>query len=407
MGASRRRANTRFPIGNTSDHEIIEVLSVARWQTVVDFLLLAVAFYVMLSWARSARALRIALGIVGLHALALLARQLDLIITSWLLDLLAILAVVLLLLVFQPELRRVFMGLDSALHGFPRARSASLENAREIAQACFDLAPLHVGALIVVVCQDSIGELLEGGVSLEAAVSSKLLKAIFQKESPLHDGAVIIEKDRISKANVVLPLTHRPDVPAFYGTRHRAAMGLAERCDAKVIVVSEERGQVSLMQGKAIYHLERPAQLIEAVEGLNRGDRESMGIRARRAIFANLPLKLGALGLASLIWSMSFLAAGTTIRSVTVPIEFSNVPAGMQIADQSTDTVEVQVRGSPWVMDSVNLVNQIARFNLGNLSPGRHQLALATGNLELPPGVIMDHATPARITVQLVRSGSP
>jgi hypothetical protein len=78
----------------------------------------------------------------------------------------------------------------------------------------------------------------------------------------------------------------------------------------------------------------------------------------------------------------------------------------MQIADQSTDTVEVQVRGSPWVMDSVNLVNQIARFNLGNLSPGRHQLAPATGNLELPPGIIMDHATPARITVQLVRSGA-
>lgn len=221
------------------------MLTFARWQTVVDFLFLAVAFYVMLRWARSARALRIALGIVGLHALALLARQLDLVVTSWLLDFLSILAVVLLLLVFQPELRRVFMGLDSALRRFPRVRSASMQNNQEIAEACFDLAPARVGALIVIVGRDSIGELLEGGVSLGADISSKLLKAIFQKESPLHDGAVIIEKDRISKANVVLPLTHRPDVPAFYGTRHRAAMGLAERCDALVMAVSEERGQVS------------------------------------------------------------------------------------------------------------------------------------------------------------------
>lgn len=383
------------------------MLTFARWQTVVDFLVLAVAFYAMLRWVRSTRALRIALGVVGLYALALLARQLDLVITSWLLEFLAILSVVLLLLVFQPELRRVFMGLDSALRRLPPAGSASLQHHREIAEACFDLAPAHVGALIVIVRRDSIGELLEGGVSLRADISTKLLRAIFQKESPLHDGAVIIERDRISKANVVLPLTHRQDVPVFYGTRHRAALGLAERCDALVVAVSEERGQVSLMQGKAIHHVESPAKLIEALQGLRSGDRESAGTRVRRALFANLPLKLGALGLASLIWSISFLASGTTIRTVSVPIEFSDVPPGMEIAEQSADTVEIQVRGSPWIMDSVNLGDLMVRFNLGNLGPGWHKLALAPGTLGLPPGVIVDHTAPARILIRLARAGPP
>jgi uncharacterized protein (TIGR00159 family) len=388
-------------------HENIEVMSFARWQTVVDFLVLAVVFYVMLRWARSARALRIALGVVGLHALALLARELDLVITSWLLDFLAILAVVLLLLVFQPELRRVFMGLDSALRRSPHALPTSLPYSREIAEACFDLAPAHVGALIVIVLKDSIGELLEGGSSVDADISSKLLRAIFQKESPLHDGAVIVERGRISKANVVLPLTHRRDVPEFYGTRHRAAMGLAERCDALVLVVSEERGQVSLMRGNTIHHFADQTKLIEALQVSSSGKRESVETRIRRVFLANLPLKLGALGLASLIWSMSFLAAGTTIRTVTVPIEFSSVPTGMEIAEQSVDTVDVQVRGSRWVMDSLSLGNLIARFTLGDLGPGWHKLALASGTLDLPPGVILDRTTPARVLVRLTRAGAP
>ena len=184
-------------------------------------------------------------------------------------------------------------------------------------------------------------------------------------------------------------------------------MGLAERSDALVMVVSEERGQVSLMQGKAIHLAQDPAELIGALQSTSSGDRESAHTHVRRILFDNLPLKLGALGLAALIWSMSFLAAGTTIRTVNVPVEFSNVPTGMEIAEQSADTVEVQVRGSPWVMDSVNLGNLIARFNLGSLGPGWHKLALASGALDLPPGVIMDHTNPARMLVRIARAGPP
>jgi hypothetical protein len=217
---------------------------------------------------------------------------------------------------------------------------------------------------------------------------------------------VIIEGDRISKAAVVLPLTHRPDVPGFYGTRHRAALGLAERCDALVIAVSEERGQVSLIQGKAIQDVD-PARLLEALQDATGSDRERVGTRIRRAVLANGPLKLGALGLASVIWSMSFLASGTTIRTVSVPIEFSNVPRGMEIAEQSADTIEVQVRGSPWIMDSVNLGALIARFTLGKLDPGWHTLTLGPGMLDVPPGVIVVRATPARILVRLAPTQAP
>jgi len=298
------------------------------------------------------------------------------------------------------------MNLDSVFRRLPLARTIPVQHYREVAAASFELASACVGALIVIVQKDSITELLEGGVTLGAEISVKLLKAIFQKDSPLHDGAVIIERDRIVKANVVLPLTHRPDVPLFYGTRHRAAMGLAERSDALIVVVSEERGHVTLMEGKGIYEMESVVDLIAALENLGSGKRETPGTRIRRALFSNPALKLGAIGLASLIWSMSFLASGTTIRTISVPIEFSNVPPGMEIAQQSVDELELQVRGSPWIMDSVNLGNRIARFNLGNMGPGWHQLALVPSTLNLPPGVIVDQATPSKIRVRLARPGS-
>jgi len=378
-----------------------------RWQSVVDFLVLAAAFYALLRWAHSTRALRIGLGVAGIHALALLARRLDLVITSWVLDSAAVLAILLLLLIFQPELRAAFMQLDRALRYWPRPPSGRLQSNRAISDAAFDLARDGLGALLVMVRRDAIGELLDGGVALEAKISPELLKAIFQKTSPLHDGAVVIDGDRVVKAGVVLPLTQRSNIAGYYGTRHRAGMGLAERCDAVVTVVSEERAEVSLMLGQEIRLQPDPAQLREALEKLRNLSPGSPANPVSRILFANLRLKLGAAALAGLFWAMSFLAAGTTIRSVTVPIEFSNVPVGMQISDQSVDNLEIQLRGSPWVIDSVSPDRLVARFNLGRLRAGWNTLQLAPGTLDLPPGVFVDRVTPGRIRVFAVGGKAP
>ncbi len=383
------------------------MLRALSWQIVADFLVLAVAFYALLRWARTARAMRIALGVVGLHALALLARRLDLVVTSWVLDAAAILAVLVLLLIFQPELRRAFMRLDSALKRWPRPAKAGNQTSRAIASSSFALAQEHVGALLVIVRRDTIGELLDGGVTIGAAISPELLEAIFQKSSPLHDGAVIIEGDRLTRANAVLPLTQRRDVPTFYGTRHRAAMGLAERCDALVVAVSEERAEVTLMGAGSIRHMSDAAQFAAILEGLLSPARETMGARLHRFFFANLGLKFAALGLAGMFWWTSFLASGTTIRTLSVPIEFSNVPSGMEVAGQSADTLDVQVRGSPWIMDSVSLGKLVGGFDLGGLHPGWYSLRLQPRSLDLPPGIAVDRVTPETIRVQVAPLQTP
>jgi len=383
------------------------MLPVVRWQTITDFLVLAVALYALLRWARSTRAMRIALGVVGLHALALLARRLDLVVTSWVLDASAILAILVLLLIFQPELRRAFMRLDSTLKRWPRPAVVGQQTSRAIANAAFELARGQLGALMVIVRRDSINELIEGGVAMGATISSELLEAIFQKLSPLHDGAAIIEGDRLVRANTVLPLTQRREVPSFYGTRHRAALGLAERCDALVVAVSEERGEVTLLDNKRILHMADREQFAAALEGLLSPARVRSAARLRRLFSANLGLKFASVGLAGLIWGMSFLASGTTIRAVSVPIEFSNVPSGMEVTGQSAEELEVQVRGSPWIMDSISLGRLVGRFDLGSFHPGWYTLRFQPESLHLPPGIVVDRVTPATIRVQVTFSQTP
>ncbi len=327
-------------------------------------------------------------------------KQADLLITSWLLDGLAGLTVLLILIVFQPELRRMVLDLDGVVRHLRHLWGGSPQQAATITEACFGLAAAHLGALLVLVRRDAIRELLDGGVTLQAEMSAPLLIAIFQKDSPLHDGAVIIERERITRANVVLPLTQRREVPGAYGTRHRAGMGLAERCDALLIVVSEERGTVTVMDGPVAREVD-PAELRDALQHATRPVGEPLAARFRPAAWADLPLMLGALGLTAMLWSLSFVVTGATVRTVSVPIAFRNVPVGLELAEQSTDMLDLQVRGRPVLVDALNPDRLIAHVDLGALGPGQHTLPLTPRVLALPPGVAVVRTTPASLRVRL------
>jgi DNA integrity scanning protein DisA with diadenylate cyclase activity len=323
------------------------------------------------------------------------------VITSWVLDGAAILAIVLLVLVFQPELRRSFMRLDGVLSWRWRGDARLTETYQSLSRAAFHLAAESVGALVVLERRNSVGELVGDGLTLDAEVSSQILEAIFQKTSPVHDGAVVVRGDRIAKVGGVLPLTERDRVPSYYGTRHRAAMGLAERCDALLIVVSEERGEVTLMEGRRNVGVDDGQKLALMLESLCSRPAADLGSRLRHTLFANAGVKFAALGLAALIWSASFLGTGTTVRTVSVPVELDGVPRGMEVSLPSPDRLEVQVRGGSWMMDSVGLTRLVARFNLAGKPAGSLALPVNASDVELPPGIIMVRVVPALITVRL------
>jgi hypothetical protein len=295
------------------------------------------------------------------------------------------------------------MRLDSILSWRPGAASRLVETYHSISAAAFRLAADSIGALIVIVRRDSVAEIVSDGITLDAAVSPELLEAIFQKTSPAHDGAVIVRGDHIVRASAVLPLTERERVPSYYGTRHRAAMGLADRSDALVVVVSEERGEVTLMESRRVLRVDHQDKLTQVLEKLSARPAESIGSRIRQLFLVNAGVKLAALLLAAAIWSTSFVTTGRTVRTVTVPVEFVGVPAGMDISVPSADHLEVQVRGSAWVMDSVSLTRLVAHFNLRRAHPGIVNLPVNAHNLNLPPGMVMERVSPGSITVRLTK----
>ena len=137
-----------------------------------------------------------------------------------------------------------------------------------------------------------------------------------------------------------------------------------------MVVVSEGRGEITLMQGQDMRRVSTPEELLECLKGT--ADRASVPRRRLREIlFGNAGLKLAAVGLATLYWTFSFLPIGTSIRAVLVPVEFTNIPSGMEIEEQSAAAVEIRLRASAWLFDSIDLARIVARFDLSETQGGR------------------------------------
>ena len=231
-----------------------------RWQHVVDFVVLALSIYLLLRWSRDARALRVTIGVLALEAAALVAGQLHLLITVWVLHAAAVGSGVILIVLFQPELRYALNTLEVVLKRSDRR--GSLSQALDVVSgAAFSLAAARRGALVVLTRHDPVTELVSGGVPLGGRLSPEILEAVFRKVSPVHDGATIVDGEQITRVGALLPLSHNDKLPSEWGTRHRAGMGIAERSDAVVVVASEERGDVTVMHDGTFRRVNSAAEM--------------------------------------------------------------------------------------------------------------------------------------------------
>ena len=227
---------------------------------VVEILIIAVIVYEIMLWIKNTKAWMLLRGIIMLGMFILLAwifqMHTILFLAGQCISVLATAAVV----VFQPELRRALeklgeKNLFSNINLFDRNkdnRRFSDETADGIVRACFEMGSVCTGALIVVEQAIQLSEYEMTGIELDCKVSSQVLINIFEHNTPLHDGAVIIRGDRITSATCYLPLSDNMSISKDLGTRHRAALGMSEVCDALVIVVSEETGMVSVAMGGSL-----------------------------------------------------------------------------------------------------------------------------------------------------------
>ena len=219
---------------------------------VLDIIIIAGILYLVLRWIKRTHAWVLLRGIVIVLILRLLADMFDLITLRWLLDNAVAVGLIAIVVIFQPELRKVLeqMGRGQYLGSFKiegeQKVYASEDTIGEIINAAKAMSAAGTGALIVIEQTIDLGEQERTGVGLDAQVSVQLLLNIFEKNTPLHDGAVIIRNDRLAAAKCILPLSSAESMDSALGTRHRAAVGITEESDARVVVVSEETGTISV-----------------------------------------------------------------------------------------------------------------------------------------------------------------
>ncbi len=225
---------------------------------IIDILLVAFLMYQIYLLIRGTVAFSIFIAVIGIWLLFVIVNMLKMKLLSTILGAVIGGGAIALIILFQQEIRRflIFLGTryfpdrkfslksvikseDSPLH---RVRIASIH------KATLNMANNFVGALIVITRKSSLDLYAETGDILKAKTSSRLLESIFSKNSPLHDGAVIVENDIIVSARCVLPFTNKTELPPYYGMRHRAGLGISENTDAFVIIVSEERGEISIAE---------------------------------------------------------------------------------------------------------------------------------------------------------------
>jgi len=222
-----------------------------KWIDLLDVFIVAVAIYYLLVWLQGTRALALVRGLFVIVLLYIIGKLLGLTTINWVLERIGTIILLVIVIVFQPELRRALerLGRERIL-----VRLGIVDTSRgswfvhHIIKAVAQLSEQKSGALIVLERNTGLSEFLESGVRLDAIVSSDLLVAIFSPKNPLHDGAVVIQGDRIAAAGCLLPLSDTKLLDRRLGTRHRAAVGMSEQTDAIVIVVSEKSGIISLAE---------------------------------------------------------------------------------------------------------------------------------------------------------------
>jgi diadenylate cyclase len=248
------------------------ILDQVRLTTIVDIGITALLIYWLFSLIRGTRAVRLVIGVSVLVVVYALAIAFDLRLLTQILQGGAVVGLFALVVIFQPELRRALerIGRVGSIGWMlsPAESRAAVHVSTEVARAAAGMSADGQGALIVLERETGLEEVAETGVMIHGDVSADLLRTIFMPRSALHDGAVIIRDDRIVAAGALLPLAETSIHTERFGTRHRAALGITEQTDAVVVVVSEENGQISLVERARIVRNLTEAGLARAIQGL-------------------------------------------------------------------------------------------------------------------------------------------
>lgn len=380
-------------------NNFLSFFSSIRWQDIVDISLnsyILFRFYILF---RGTNAFRVLIGIAFLWFFQRLAFSLGLIITSWAIQGITAVVALIIVVVFRNEIRSVLQAKNFKTILWGVSQKAVTSPVEIIAESVFELARKHTGALIVFPASEGIEEVVQSGISWRGIVSKEMIMSIFWHDNPVHDGAAIIQKDRITEVACILPLSHKNDLPSYYGTRHRAALGLAEATDAMVVVVSEERGAVSVAKKSRIYSVNTKKDLEgHLLEHL--GERPKLHHEMRKE-----KLRISAAALVSFLFIVgiwfSFSRGMETLVNLETAVEYMNRNSKMEIIDTSVNSVTLHLSGSGSLIKSMHPEQVKVKIDLGKAVVGKNSFVITGENVSLPPGILLKKVTPPFVDITL------
>jgi diadenylate cyclase len=372
---------------------------------VVDILLVTLLLWVVIAWLRRSRARFALAGIAIVGLVYLVASRLRLELTAWILQGFFAVFVIFVVVVFQEDIRRLFEQI--AIWGLrrrgPLLPSTGLDT---VVRAAGRLAANKWGALIVVPGREPLDRFLEGGASLDAWLSEPLLLSLFDPSSPGHDGAVIVAGNRVTRFMVHLPLSADRAQLGTRGTRHAAGLGLAERSDACCIVVSEERGTISVARDGELRTLVGAEGLAGELHAFHErmSPRPGAGSRWERWK-VRLPEMGAALAAACGLWFLMIPGGSAVEVERNLPVVVENLPEGYTFEGVDPDQVRVVFSGERRILMFEDFKDSKVRVDALLVKLGRRTFELSSEQVVRPPGLQVEAIEPDRVKVSVSQGG--
>jgi uncharacterized protein (TIGR00159 family) len=380
------------------DKFIYLILSL-RWQDIIDIGLVSYILFRFYVLFRGTNAFRVLIGMTILWFFQQIAVSMGLIVTSWVVQGVVTLGAFIIIVIFRNEIRTVLLARNLKFIFWGISSKIVTSTIETIVQSVFDMARRNCGALIVLPGREDLEDVIQKGIPWQGEMSKEMILSIFWPHNPVHDGAAIIQGDQITQVSAILPLSRRDDLPSYYGTRHRAALGLAETTDALIIAISEERGDVVAAQDSQLKVIKQKRRLEQILQ-------QHMGTAAkksRESIKERLMVTAAALISIIFVTAVWFsVSKGVdTLANLETPVVYMNRDPAMEIIRTSSNTVSLELGGSGALIKSIKPDQIQVKLDLSKSKIGPNSFTITRESISLPPGIILKGVTPPVVDVDL------
>lgn len=373
---------------NNIVQEIEKVLLFINIRDVFDIIIIALSAYLILIFIKQTRSFFILGSFLMLFVLNFISQRFDLSLTRQLFEPLLTFFIAVFVIVFQPEIRKFFKWLSSGRTvSFKKALSLPENNIQTIVRAVFEMARIKMGAILVLPGEYPLDDIIEGGFPLNGKISFPLILSIFDSSSPGHDGAILIEGSEIKMFGLHLPLAQEFKEYNRVGTRHRAGAGITEKTDAMSIIVSEERGEVSVSTKGKLQKVKTPEELANIIAEFTKQEEkvESKPHGILHFIFIrNTLLKIISVLISISLWVFFVYGANTVKINYEIPIQFKSLDNNLTIKSTNPEKVTITISGNKTDVsrlkpEDINIIVNAQNFRLGD-----NYLTISKDNIQTP-----------------------